>query len=76
VVVPPALLTATQVAARYGFGRAMEVQVRLSGAGARPLATQGASDVLGPPVRDFTTTVAAGQHVANRRSMSQQGIAS
>jgi hypothetical protein len=54
----------------------MDVQVQLTEAGARPLATQGPSDVLSPTVRGMTITVAAGQHVANRLAMSQQGIAS
>jgi hypothetical protein len=50
--------------------------VQRTEAGARPLATQGQSDVLSPHVRDMTITVAAGQRVANRLAMSQQGVAS
>jgi hypothetical protein len=74
VVLP--FLTAAEVAARYGIGPAMDVQVQLTEAGARPLATQGPSDVLSPTERGMTIADAAGQHVANRLAVSQQGSAS
>lgn len=72
---PYLAITAAEVAAHDGLSLRWAYRVELAELGARPVATDGQSDVLRPDVRDITLTPATGRHVPNRPTIPPRGVA-